>query len=74
MNGSQLPMDYQWWMLYHLVRICSILLTGKFDWCYFVKETTKYWSVMEQTQNGSFHMNWPTGDEEIVLVWSAVGY
>ena len=34
---------------------------------YAVMETTKYKSVMEQTRNNSFHMNWPTGEVNHVL-------
>ena len=34
--------------------ICSMRLIGKFVWCYVV-ETTKYWSVKEQTRNNMLY-------------------
>lgn len=49
------------------VIICSLWLIGKFEPCYVVMETTKYKSITEQTRNDGFHINWPTGNDKLIV-------
>ena len=56
--------------------ICSICLIGKFEWCYAIKKTTKYWSVTKQKKISTDDFQWIDHRRRVVNMgsWPTAGY